>query len=382
MTADSSRRTAEDQYLEILESFPALIWRAGTDTKCNYFNSMWLEFTGRTLEQEYGDGWAEGVHPEDLDRCIKTYLDAFGREEPFKMDYRLRRADGEWRWIADFGRPFHSLAGEFAGYIGSCYDITDRVERAADLEATVQERTRMLTDTIEALEAANETRSRFLRAMSHELRTPLNSILGFSGVLLDGLAGPLTEEQVKQMAMIRQAGTSLFDLVNDMLRMAEMDEGVAVPVPLADVLEGALSDLKGDTGRVSINQESVSGIIVSADLRLLRELVARLLQTALSASETGEVTVTAERDPLTSTIRFEFEGTAADRFIAADEDDFALLGRADGDRPIGSGLEFAIARSLVRTLSGRLSASHTQTGHSILELVLPTSGSASEPSVL
>lgn len=171
-------------------------------------------------------------------------------------------------------RPHSTTLPPLRGsYIGSCYDITDRVERAAELEATVQDRTRTLSVTIEALEAANETRSRFLRAMSHELRTPLNSILGLSGVLLDGLAGPLTEEQVKQMTMIRQAGTSLFDLISDMLRMADVDKKVshAVPVPLEEVLEGALSNLEGDTGRVSINQESVSGIIMNTDLRLLRE---------------------------------------------------------------------------------------------------------------
>lgn len=378
--ADSSRRTAEDQYLEILETFPALIWRSGTDAKCNYFNSMWLEFTGRTLAQESGDGWAEGVHPEDLDYCIEIYSDAFERREPFNMDYRLRRNDGEWRWIADFGRPFHTLTGEFAGYIGSCYDITDRVEHTDDLEATVRARTQMLTDTIEALEAASKTRSRFLHAMSHELRTPLNSILGFSGVLLEGLAGPLTEEQTKQMAMIRQAGASLLVLVSDMLRIAEVDDSVAfaAPVPLADVLGEALSNLKDDAGRASIDERSVSDIIVSVDSRMLRELVVHLIQTALSASETGEVTVTGKPGPRTSTIRFEFAGrNAADGFIGSDEDDFALLGRADGDRPSGSGLEFAIARSLARTLGGRLSASHAQNGDSILELVLPTSGATS-----
>lgn len=377
---DSSRRTAEDQYLEILESFPALIWRAGTDAKCNYFNSMWLEFTGRTLEQEYGDGWAEGVHPDDLERCVKTYLEAFERREPFKMDYRLRRSDGEWRWIADFGRPFHSLTGEFAGYIGSCYDITDRIEHADDLEATVRARTQMLTDTIEALEAASKTRSRFLRAMSHELRTPLNSILGFSGVLLEGLAGPLTEEQTKQLAMIRQAGTSLLALISDMLRIAEIDDIVAraEPVPLADVLGEAISDLKGDAGRASIDERSVSGITVSADPRLLRELLVHLFRTGLSVSEIGEVTVTGKAGPQTSAIRYEFAGSAAaDGFVGSNEDDFALLGLAGGDRPTGSGLEYAIAHSLARTLGGRLSASHARNGDSIVELVLPTSSTDS-----
>ena len=116
------------EYRVIVENAPNLIWRAGLDAKCDYFNRTWLDFTGRTLAQERGDGWAQGVHPEDLDRCVKTYLDSFARRVPFEMEYRLRRFDGEWRWINDRGAPFFEADGQFAGYIGSCIDVTDRVE--------------------------------------------------------------------------------------------------------------------------------------------------------------------------------------------------------------------------------------------------------------
>ncbi|ALC17247.1 sensor diguanylate cyclase, PAS domain-containing [Desulfuromonas soudanensis] len=115
-----------DYYLTILEDFPALIWRAGLDTHCNYFNRTWLEFTGRPLEMELGDGWTEGVHPDDFQECVDTYLEAFAAQRPFSMEYRLRRYDGEYRWILDIGRPFFDPEGEFAGYIGSCFDITDK----------------------------------------------------------------------------------------------------------------------------------------------------------------------------------------------------------------------------------------------------------------
>nr|MBI3613413.1 PAS domain-containing protein [Nitrospirota bacterium] len=123
---------SRDFYLKLFDEFPALIWRAGLDTKCDYFNSAWLEFTGRTLEQERGDGWAEGVHPDDLERCVTTYQEAFSARRLFEMEYRLRRHDGEYRWIMDVGRPFHDLDGTFAGYIGSCYDVTER-RRAEEL---------------------------------------------------------------------------------------------------------------------------------------------------------------------------------------------------------------------------------------------------------
>lgn len=119
-------RRARDFYLNVLNDFPNPIWRAGVDGKCNYFNKDWLAFTGRNLEQELGDGWAEGVHPDDLDRCLKIYLDHFNARKPFDMEYRLRYRDGTYRWLYDSGKPISSPNGEFAGYIGSCYDIHDR----------------------------------------------------------------------------------------------------------------------------------------------------------------------------------------------------------------------------------------------------------------
>ncbi len=116
------------EYRAIVENSPNMVWRANLDAKCDYFNKTWLRFTGRTLNQEYGDGWAEGVHPDDLQRCVDTYLAAFQQRKPFEMEYRLRRFDGLWRWINDRGVPFWNEAGEFAGYIGSCMDVTERVE--------------------------------------------------------------------------------------------------------------------------------------------------------------------------------------------------------------------------------------------------------------
>ncbi len=128
--AEEDIECSRDFYLTLFENFPALIWRSGTDTRCNYYNQTWLDFTGHTLEWELGDGWAEGVHPEDLDLCVTTYLDAFRAQRPFEMEYRLRRHDGEYRWIINMGRPFNDLDGNFAGYIGTCYDVTDREEAA------------------------------------------------------------------------------------------------------------------------------------------------------------------------------------------------------------------------------------------------------------
>ena len=126
------------EYRLLVEHSPVLIWRATPDKKCDYFNQVWLDFTGRTLEQELGDGWAEGVHPDDLARCIEIYVSHFDLRKPFEMEYRLRRFDGVYRWIFDRGVPFSDDRGEFQGYIGSCIDVTERLEgeqRSRDLAA-------------------------------------------------------------------------------------------------------------------------------------------------------------------------------------------------------------------------------------------------------
>ncbi len=117
-----------EQYRLIVENAPNMLWRAALDKKCDYFNATWLKFTGRTMEQESDNGWTEGVHPEDLVRCLETYTTAFDAREAFEMEYRLKRADGEYRWINDRGVPYNSRDGEFAGYIGSCMDVTENIE--------------------------------------------------------------------------------------------------------------------------------------------------------------------------------------------------------------------------------------------------------------
>ena len=129
----------ELHYQTLSNSGEALIWTSGTDKLCNYFNEPWLAFTGRTLQQELGNGWAEGVHPEDLARCLDIYLKAFDHHESFSMDYRLRHASGDYRWILEKGTPRHDSKGTFLGYIGHCLDITRSVADAEQLQLQMTE---------------------------------------------------------------------------------------------------------------------------------------------------------------------------------------------------------------------------------------------------
>ena len=118
-------RESEERFRSMADSAPVMIWVSGLDNVCTFFNKPWLDFTGRTMHQELGNGWAKGVHPDDVDRYLEIYNSSFHGRRSFQMDYRLRRADGEYRWVLDHGTPLYR-AGEFAGFIGSCIDMTEQ----------------------------------------------------------------------------------------------------------------------------------------------------------------------------------------------------------------------------------------------------------------
>jgi len=139
MQAQQALQESEARFRNMADTAPVMIWVAGQDKSCTYFNQQWYEFTGRTKEQELGTGWVQGVHPEDSARCLKTYFGAFDRRESFCMEYRLRRADAAYRWVIDTATPRFSSTGEFLGYIGSCIDITDRKESEQSLRLAHEE---------------------------------------------------------------------------------------------------------------------------------------------------------------------------------------------------------------------------------------------------
>src|SRR4029077_12773272 len=109
-----------------VDAVPGMVWVADSDGRRTYFNSSWLEFTGRTMQQELGDGWTAGVHPDDLQQCLDTYRSSIQSRIPFKMEYRLRRANGEYRWVLSHGKPRFGEEGALRGYVGSCLDISDQ----------------------------------------------------------------------------------------------------------------------------------------------------------------------------------------------------------------------------------------------------------------
>jgi PAS domain S-box-containing protein len=178
--AEAELRESEARFRLVADSAPVLIWMSGTDKLCTYFNKPWLDFTGRSLEQELGNGWAEGVDPEDLQRCLDTYIQSFDRREAFRMEYRLRRHDGEFRWVLDIGAPRFNPDGSFAGYIGSCIDVTEK-RRAEEQLRQAQENLARVSRVIAMGELA--------AAIAHEVNQPLGAVVTNASASLRWLAG-------------------------------------------------------------------------------------------------------------------------------------------------------------------------------------------------
>jgi PAS domain S-box-containing protein len=194
-------RESERRFRLVANTAPVMIWMSGPDKLCNYFNQPWLEFTGRPLEAELGDGWSEGVHPEDLKTCLDTYTRAFDLHEPFKMQYRLRRHDGEYRWVLDTGVPRLNPDGLFAGYIGSCLDVTDR-KLAEEALAGVGRR---------LIEAHEEERTWLAR----ELHDDINQRIALLAVQLEQWAQHPPSSGVEVTGHVRQVRQQLSDLGAD-----------------------------------------------------------------------------------------------------------------------------------------------------------------------
>jgi PAS domain S-box-containing protein len=177
-------RESEERFRLVADTAPVLIWMSGTDKLCTFFNQGWLSFTGRSMEQEMGEGWVIGVHPEDVQRCIRTYSASFDARAPFEMEYRLRRFDGEFRWIVDYGTPRFESDGTFCGYIGSAVDITERKSSEESLH----------TLSGRLIHAQEQERARIAR----ELHDDFSQRLALLGIGLGQLWKELPESQVEQ----------------------------------------------------------------------------------------------------------------------------------------------------------------------------------------
>ncbi|MEO5649431.1 MAG: PAS domain-containing sensor histidine kinase [Ginsengibacter sp.] len=190
----------EEQFLDMANSAPVLLWVSNADNLRIFFNKAWLQFTGRTPEEEYGNGWLEGIHPNDLKKCIKIYKESFEKREAFKMEYRLRRNDGQYRWILDNGKPRYTKNKIFDGYIGSCVDIHE----------------------IKELE---HRKGQFITAASHELKTPVTSLNVYLHLIEEYFKNNKEEKYASFASGAVEQVNKITELINHLLDLSRLQSG-------------------------------------------------------------------------------------------------------------------------------------------------------------
>lgn len=273
----------EVQYHNLADSSMALIWTSGTDKLCNYFNASWLHFTGRSLEQETGNGWTEGIHPDDFDLCLETYITAFDRQEPFTMEYRLRHVSGEYKWLLDKGTPNFNIKGEFIGYIGFCFDINDR--KLAEEKISLYN---------EELQKLNIEKDKFFSIIAHDLRSPFNSFLGLTQIMAEELPS-LTMMEIQNIAVSMQnSATNLFRLLENLLQWARMRQGLIPFNPeilsLASVVDESFEMILETSKNkgIEIIYNIPDNLEVFADKQMLQTIIRNLGSNAVKFTNKGE----------------------------------------------------------------------------------------------
>lgn len=300
---------SEARFRTMADQAPVLLWMARPDGLCDFFNQGWLEFTGRPLEQEFGNGWAEGVHPEDFQSCMHTYLDAFVARQKFSMEYRLRRHDGVYRWFLDQGSPRFTPDGTFVGFIGSCVDITEQ-RMARDvlkrLNETLETRVRERT-------AIAEEREFLLREVHHRVKNDLqliSSLLNMQGRQLHDPASIAAlaecERRVQAVALIHEHMYLSKNLGR--LQFSENVRSLSANVfRIADLEPGAVRlEVDAQPGiELSVERAIPCGLIVN-------ELITNALKHAFPDGRRGTVRVELKGDDQVVTLRVSDDGVGFD----------------------------------------------------------------------
>ncbi|HVU33286.1 MAG TPA: ATP-binding protein [Opitutaceae bacterium] len=295
----TDRRTAELRVIEselrfraVAERAPAMIWSCDELLNRDYFNKTWLAFTARTMEQELATGWQEGVPAADLARWKQTVSTAAVQRDPYSVEYRLRRGDGSLRWVVETGSPRLAAGGAFAGYLGSCIDITARKENEEELEDHVRLRTR-------ELEVANQELETFSYSVSHDLRGPVRAIQGFAEIAIEDLdAGNVTDVRDRLDRVVRAADrmNKLIDAFIGMARISRAELTIR-PVNLSRIADEIVGFLRSTAPDRPVEVAIAPGMEAAGDERLLRIALENLISNAwkfTSQREDARITVGSE----------------------------------------------------------------------------------------
>jgi PAS domain S-box-containing protein len=365
--SQSALHESEVRFRNVADTAPVLVWMADTSKGCTFFNKGWLEFTGRAFEQQVGNGWIEGVHAEDLDRCLGVYGKSFDAREPFAMEYRLRRSDGEYRWVLDNGIPRLDANGVFLGYIGSCIDIT--AQKQAELEHQLQhmELARVGRVTLMGELAAS---------LAHEINNPLGAMVTNASVGQRLIAqGKMESDEFRELlADIVADGHRAREVIEGIRNMVRRSDASRSLIPMDEIIHDLLRIVRADAlaRKINITTEidSNAGRVLGDRVRLLQVL----LNLTINAFEAMAV-IRADRRRLL--IRADNGGGEISVSV---RDSGPGLSGAIGEQLFepffttkaeGTGMGLAIARSIIEEHGGTLSGENCPEGGACFTVRLP-----------
>jgi PAS domain S-box-containing protein len=365
--ADTALRESESRFRNMADSAPVMIWMSGTDKLCEYFNKQWLDFTGRSLEQELGNGWSEGVHPDDLHRCIEIYETSFVARQAFTMEYRLRRFDGQYGAILDHGVPRFEEDGTFLGYIGSCMDVTERKRTEIELQRNREELTHV---------ARVSTMSELTASVAHELNQPLGAILSNAEAAeLFLRAEPPALDDVRDiLADIRKDDERAGEIIRRMRSLLRKHEVVLRPIEINAVVKDVfgLLGIEAAARRVSTNFELGEGLPnVAADRVHVQQVIMNLVVNAfdamavLPAEQRKLILRTETYDGVVQVAVSDSGPGVADETLAKVFEPFFTT------KSKGMGMGLSIARTIVEAHKGKIWAENNAGGGASFCFTLP-----------
>jgi PAS domain S-box-containing protein len=366
--AEDALRESEARFRTVANVAPVMIWMSGPDKEGVFFNKGWLEFTGRTVDQELGVGWLEGVHAEDLPNCLDVCGTAFAKREPFTVEYRLRRQDGAYRWVLDTGAPRFESDGTFLGYIGSCIDITERRQAELDYQLQSTELARVGRVALMGELAAS---------LAHEVNNPVGAMVTNASAGQRMLArGQLEPAELKELlADIVADGHRAREVIEGIRNMVRKSEASHSLVRIQDVIQDLLRIVRADAIARNISLvaevDENPGIVLADRVQLLQVL----LNLTMNAFESLAV---IRADARRVVIRAE---PVQDGKICVSVRDTGL-GFPDGmveqlfeaffsTKAEGTGMGLAIARSIIEAHGGTLSGKNCAKGGALFTICLP-----------
>jgi PAS domain S-box-containing protein len=358
----------DGRFREVMDAAPVMIWVSGKDKGCVWFNKPWLKFTGRRLTQEVGNGWSEGVHHHDFDRCLKIYASHFDARKGFRMQYRLRRHDGAYRWIDDTGIPRFARDGTFLGYIGSCIDVHERQEIQSELRRRLLEIAELNRQADTAMLAAS---------IAHEINQPLAAIVfnGTAGLRWLERDPPNVERARGTLNNITLAGKRTVEIVDSIRAISKKEHRIHAPLNLNVLIQEVLALAEAELHiqniaiRTTLNEKIPD---VLADRLQLQQVMLNLIKNAIEAMSS------VVDSPRVLHLKTELDGsqnivvTVQDSGTGIDPENIEqIFNRFFTTKTQGMGMGLAICRSIIEAHNGRLWAEAGIDQGSLFRISLP-----------